>query len=160
LGRLNQLGGSVVTQLDLIRGAVVSIPAVALTGLSKDPNVVYISPDRAVTAMLDIANPTADAQLGITQGWDGTGVGVAIIDSGILKETDLLDRSTHASNVSRIVYSQSFIPGVTSTADQYGHGTHVAGIVAGNATASSGSGFFKTFRGMAPNARLINLRVL
>ena len=93
-------------------------------------------------------------------GWDGTGVGVAIIDSGILQENDLLDKSTNASNVSRIVYSQSFIPGVTSTADQYGHGTHVAGIVAGNATASTGSAFFKTFRGMAPNARLINLRVL
>src|SRR5262249_55863066 len=68
--------------------------------------------------------------------------------------------SIKASNVSRIVYSQSFVPNVTSTADQYGHGTHVAGIVAGNGTSSTGSSYFKTFRGMAPNAKLINLRVL
>jgi serine protease AprX len=62
--------------------------------------------------------------------------------------------------VSRIVYSESFVPKVSSAADQYGHGTHVAGIVAGNGAASTGSGYAKTFRGIAPNARLINLRVL
>src|SRR6266567_8335604 len=107
------------------------------------PNVTYISPDREVTAALDYANPTVGAPCGLQNGWDGTGVGVAIIDSGILAESDLLDKSTNASNISRIVYSQSFVPGVSSTADQYGHGTHVAGIVAGNGTSSTGAVYFK-----------------
>ena len=49
---------------------------------------------------------------------------------------------------------------MTSTNDQFGHGTHVAGILAGNATASTGTSYYRTFRGMAPNAKLINLRVL
>jgi serine protease AprX len=93
-------------------------------------------------------------------GWDGTGVGVAIIDSGITQENDLLTAEGKGSTVSRIIYSQSFVPNVNSTSDQYGHRTHVAGIVAGNGAASTGSNYFKTFRGMAHNANLINLRAL
>src|SRR5207245_6005593 len=46
------------------------------------------------------------------------------------------------------------------TNDQYGHGTHVAGIIAGNAAGSTGPSYTHTFRGIAPNANLINLRVL
>ena len=129
LARIIQLGGVLITKLDLIQAAAYSLPASALAGLAKDPNVLYISPDREVTATLDYANPTVGAQLAVQNGWDGTGVGVAIIDSGILQGNDLLDKSKNGSNVSRIVYNQSFVPGVPSAADQYGHGTHVAGIV-------------------------------
>src|SRR5262249_14851958 len=75
-------------------------------------------------------------------------------------EADLMDKSTNSFSTYRIVYSQSFVPKVTSTADQYGHGTHVAGIIAGNGAASTGNGAFKTFLGIAPNANIINLRVL
>jgi serine protease AprX len=41
-----------------------------------------------------------------------------------------------------------------------GHSTHVASIVAGNGSGSSGANAIRTFRGMAPNANIINLRVL
>ncbi len=44
--------------------------------------------------------------------------------------------------------------------DHYGHGTLVAGLVAGNGAKSTGRGYFRTFRGAAPNANIINLRVL
>ena len=91
-------------------------------------------------------------------GWDGTGVGIAIIDSGILEGRDLL--SSNSPTSTRIVYSQSFVRATTSAADQYGHGTHVAGIAAGNGAISTGPTYFTTFRGIAPNAKLINLRVL
>jgi serine protease AprX len=56
---------------------------------------------------------------------------------------------------SRVVYSESFVPGDSSTNDAYGHGTHVAGILAGNGHDSAGR-----FFGIAPNANIINLRVL
>jgi serine protease AprX len=46
------------------------------------------------------------------------------------------------------------------TDDHYGHGQHVAGIIAGNGARSSASTAFLTFRGLAPSANLINLRVL
>jgi serine protease AprX len=157
---IRRLGGTPQAELPLIEGKLVSIPANALNGLANNPNVVYISPDRQVEATLDYANTTVNAEYALQYGWDGTGVGVAVIDSGILQENDLQSTATNASNVSRVVYNQSFVPKVTSTADQYGHGTHVAGIIGGNGSESTGSNYFKTFRGMAPNVNLINLRAL
>jgi serine protease AprX len=44
--------------------------------------------------------------------------------------------------------------------DLYGHGTHVAGIMAGDGVNSTGPQYTKTFRGIAPNVNLVNLRVL
>ncbi len=155
---VNQLGG--VPQegdLDLIRAKLYTIPAKAVAALANNPNVAYISPDRDLSPTLDYANPTIGAQTAFSYGWTGAGVGVAVIDSGILTENDLLNKGSRAT---RIVYSQSFVPKVTSTIDQYGHGTHVAGIVAGNGAASTGVPYIKTFRGMAPDTNLINLRVL
>ena len=67
---------------------------------------------------------------------DGTGIGVAVIDSGIADHPDL----HNTAGASRVVYSQSFLPGVTSAVDAYGHGTHVAGIVGGNGAAVAGVG--------------------
>src|SRR5207302_9463160 len=89
-------------------------------------------------------------------GLDGTGVGVAIIDSGVFNHDDLQKSSGLGS---RVVYSESFIPGDPSTNDAYGHGTHVAGIVAGNGH-DSASGYPTQYLGVAPNANIINLRVL
>src|SRR5208337_5589998 len=63
-------------------------------------------------------------------------------------------------NNSRLVYSQSFVSGDSTTADAFGHGTHVAGLVGGNGNNSSGWASTYVIRGMAPNVNLINLRVL
>ena len=60
----------------------------------------------------------------------------------------------------RIVYSQNFVPGQNDALDHYGHGTHVAGLIAGNGELSTGPMNFRTFYGAAPNASIINLRVL
>jgi serine protease AprX len=81
---------------------------------------------------------------------------VAVIDSGIYMHNDL---KTPDGSGSRVVYSESFISGLDAS-DQYGHGTHVAGIVGSNGNDSTGPGFTHTFRGIAPKVNLINLRVL
>ena len=44
--------------------------------------------------------------------------------------------------------------------DEFGHGTHVAGLIGGNGANSTGYHYFHTFLGIAPNVNLINLRVL
>ena len=58
------------------------------------------------------------------------------------------------SNGVRVVYSEDFT-GEGRTDDPYGHGTHVASLAAGNGRISN-----KEYIGVAPNANLINLRVL
>ena len=84
---------------------------------------------------------------------DGTGVSIAIIDSGIGDSPDL--------DKNKIVYSYDFVTGHLGRAsDQYGHGTHIAGIIAGNGKSSTGNDFVYRFLGIAGGANLVNLRVL
>jgi serine protease AprX len=91
-----------------------------------------------------------------TYAFDGTGIGVAVIDSGVAAHADLGNGSK-----SRVVYSQSFVAGDSTTSDKFGHGTHVAGLIGGNGSGSgNGNGYAATYAGMAPNVNIINLRVL
>jgi len=78
----------------------------------------------------------------------GQGVTVAVVDSGI---TTFHPDFTTGGN-SRVVASEKFGNNLT-TEDMYGHGTHVAGTIGGNGTASGG-----TYKGMAPGVNLINLK--
>ena len=129
--------------------------------LEQDPDVVYISPDRAVTASLDYTQPTVGANLALQAGFDGSGVTIALIDSGLQGRPDLNYPVTPTNKLpaSRILYSESEIGGLLP-GDDYGHGTHVSGVLAGNGYQSSGTGALRTFRGIAPNANLVSFRVL
>ena len=158
--KLKNQGGMLKAELSLIHAAAYTLPAAALNGIANDPQVIYISPDRSLGATLDYASPTVGAQIALQYGWNGTGVGVAVIDSGITSSRDLNDPANPKPNVSRIVYSQSFVGQAPTGQDHYGHGTHVAGILAGNGSASTGPNYYRTFGGMARNANLINLQVL
>ena len=92
-----------------------------------------------------------NANIAFQYGWTGAGVGVAIIDSGIYNHPDLRPR---------VVYSESFVPGDSSTNDAYGHGTHVAGIVAGNGRQLDRAQLHLHFPRNCAAGQLINLRAL
>src|SRR5438128_3349293 len=164
--KVRNKGGVLKTKLDFIKGAHYTVPVESLDSLANDPDVAYISPNRRIsstsTSTLDYTPESVNAQL-VRQQWglDGTGVGVAVIDSGVTAVGDLYWwNPTNQTYGSRVVYSQSFVPGTSDTSDLYGHGTHVAGIIAGAGWFSTGSNFTHTFKGIAPNANIINLRVL
>src|ERR1051326_7530429 len=91
--------------------------------------------------MMDIPAMTVNAAAASSVHLDGSGIGVAVIDSGI----------GLSSNFNHIVYQQSFVGG--SATDVWGHGTHVAGLIASN-----GGG--TVYTGIIPNANIVNLRVL
>ena len=165
-GKVEGHGGVLKKKLDVIRGAHYSVPVKSLPALADDPDVAYISPNRPLsgtsTSTLDYTPESVNAQVAWQQwGLDGTGVGVAVIDSGVTAVGDLYwwipSNQTYGS---RVVYSQNFVPGTTDSSDQYGHGTHVAGIIASQGWFSTGGNFTHTFKGIAPNANIINLRVL
>ncbi|MGB6385881.1 MAG: S8 family peptidase [Terriglobales bacterium] len=158
-----QLGGAAIRyQHHTIHAVTMRVPASMLAQLANDPNVAYVTPDRQLSMT---ANPATEefataveANVAAAQyGFDGTGVGVAVIDSGIAAHPDL----NNASGTSRVVYSQSFVLLDSTTSDKFGHGTHVAGLVGGSgASSGTANGYAATYAGMAPNVNLINLRVL
>ncbi len=155
-------GAAIRTKLQSIRAVTMHIPASMVSVLANDPNVLYVTPDRNIKMT---ANPATEAFATAVEAdvaaaqyaLDGTGVGVAVIDSGIADHNDLHG----ASGGSRVVYSQSFVAGDTTTSDKFGHGTHVAGLIGGSGKGSgNGNGYAANFAGMAPNVNVINLRVL
>ncbi len=147
--RVAALGGKLNARMDFINGAHYTVPASALAALANDEDIAYITPNRALKGMLDVtAHATNTTAAYYAYGLLGNGVGVAIIDSGIYEG---LSQFTNDAGGNRIVYEQSFVGGTPT--DQYGHGSHVAGIIGAHGIGSN-------YVGIAPSSNLINLRVL
>ena len=148
-------GGSWRGTLHSVKGGAYSVPAAAIAELAKDPSVVHISQDHKIFAKNDYATAATNATIAWQQfGVDGTGIGVAVLDSGISQHGDLAGKGS----TQRVVYTQDFVNG--DGQDRYGHGQHIAGIIAGNGADSECAKCVRKLKGMAPGANLINLRVL
>ncbi|WP_433350882.1 S8 family peptidase [Microtetraspora malaysiensis] len=102
--------------------------------------------DRKVKADLDVSVPMIGAPQAWAGGHDGTGVKVAILDTGI--------DAAHPDLAGKVADSKSFIPG-QEVQDGHGHGTHVASTVAGSGAAAGGK-----YKGVAPGAKLVIGKVL
>lgn len=151
--QVSSLGGRVVRHLPGINAVALDIPNAALIGLAASPLVVRISADRPIAAAMDRTSAAVGARAVRDRlGVDGSGVGVAVIDSGI---TPWHDDLTDGIGRQRVVSFVDFVDGSSTPHDGYGHGTHVAGVVAGNGHDSSGA---RT--GIAPGAHLVVLKVL
>ena len=157
VGDIVKLGGTILDPLPLVNGVVALLDGPGILNLSNNPNVVYISSDRLLSPTLSNAAPAVNAFAAWQSGYTGAGIGVALIDSGVSSHPDL---NGGLLGLSRVVWNQSFVPGNASGTDQFGHGTHVAGLIAGNGASSTGSKYSRTFEGIAPQAAIINLRVL
>src|SRR5579871_5803545 len=153
---VNLLGGLLHSTFSLLNAVAATVQAGSIVNLSNQSNVVYISLDRTVVAALDYTTAAVNAPMAWNSGYTGTGIGIAVIDSGIYNHPDL---NVANSNQSRVVYRQSFATGGVMN-DDYGHGTHVAGILAGNGSQSALPGSTRLLSGIAPNANMLDLRVL
>src|SRR5882672_5034168 len=149
------LGGEITDSFDNFNALAVTLPELSLLQLVALPGVTYVSPDRPTALLGHLSSTTgADSVRSgslLAPGLDGSGVGIAVLDSGIY--------TVHKSfqgklNNVRVVFSKDFT-GEGRTDDPYGHGSHVASIAAGNGVVANGA-----YIGIAPNANLINLRVL
>src|SRR5208282_2870587 len=158
-GRVQRLGARLNRRLGIVKGMALEMPVSALPGLEADPEVVSVSVDHPVKAMDDYTNAAMNVPAVWNGGYNGAGIGVAVIDSGINdSHPDLWDST---ESYSRVAYHQDFTGTSVRNSngklvyDLYGHGTHVAGIVGGNGYLSNG-----TYSGVAPAVTLIDLRVL
>ncbi|HZI19843.1 MAG TPA: S8 family serine peptidase [Pyrinomonadaceae bacterium] len=150
-------GGSVTLSFTNLKNMrVVSLPAAAVGALARRSDVDYISLDREVKKLGHVSLTSgADAariMANYSPTYDGTGIGIAVFDSGL--DPSHVAFTVESGSTTRIKKSVDFT-GEGRTDDPYGHGTHVTAIAAGNGQVSNGA-----YRGIAPNANLVNLRVL
>ncbi|OYU99199.1 MAG: hypothetical protein CFE45_13785, partial [Burkholderiales bacterium PBB5] len=182
------LGGTVNARFASMQALSVTVPARAIKALDDRTDVESISPNRstrrAVSTLEKVVGANAPAvrtTTGLTAtGLDGTGVGIAILDSGVmashqhlanglgvsrvLRQVDLVGKSTAAYNAAgyapdsldRNIFETSINSGSALAPDPYGHGSHVAAVAAGNGRSLP----VLDTTGVAPGANILDVRVL
>jgi serine protease AprX len=154
-------GSRLGRKLRLINGRVAEVQNSVLERLADHPAVESIHYDRPTSGKMNRAAVAVGARAVQQQmGYTGAGVGVAIIDSGITSWHDDLTKTGYSTlvrskNGQRVVGFVDFVNDRTEAYDDNGHGSHVAGIVAGNGYDSYGAR-----AGIAPEAHLVGLKVL
>jgi serine protease AprX len=146
-------------RLRAINGQVLNVPNSLLAQIGASSKVFRVHHDRAIakfnyTTSLTVGTRAVQQTLGLT----GAGVGVAVIDSGIPSWHDDLTNNTPTMfpfGNQRVAAFVDFVSGQTAPYDDDGHGSHVAGIIAGNGFDSNGVKV-----GAAPDATLVSLKVL
>lgn len=146
--------GAAVRAVDTEGGPALVVFGSAASFRDEIPAATQVSLDANVRVLggMAVADPSARQSTGLamtssTIESPREGISVAIVDSGIAPHADL--------PVSRIRAYKDFVSGGTVPIDTCGHGTHVAGIVAGSGAQSNG-----VYAGIAPDLDIVVLRVL
>lgn len=161
---VSRLGGQVLMHLDFINAFVARMPARAASQAAAHPSVGWISPDAEMkeTACTQCINTASLANAYIKsiradKTWNtspyrqGKGIGVAVVDSGINWQTDLYTVMGQNRVIANVRFNNDYNQ---TTFDNFGHGSHIAGVVGGNGRTSNGK-----YIGVAPQANIINVKV-
>ena len=161
-------GGRIEQPLPIINGFAARLPARAAAGLAGLPTVRAVSLNAEVkgTSLADTSTSNLataydyaiQADKAWSQGATGTGVGVAVIDTGVAG--NLPDFQVSPTNTtSRVIASAVVNPAAPDAGDSYGHGTHVAGIIAGDSWNRGPSDpLAGKYIGVAPDANIISVK--
>ncbi len=167
-------GGSVVRRLQLGNATVAEVPASQLATLAAQPGVVRIAFDAPVKIQDDPLDECCDRLQGVyplavdaVSQWNaigklrGTGIGVAVIDSGVRdRHPDFLGANVSDLSSKRVPQVLNGMLGATSSGqDDNGHGTFVAGIIAGRGWGLPGTYDYGKYIGSAPDANIISIKV-
>lgn len=145
----NDLGLRILYELPLINSVALEIPTDHLLDLVPESKAKMVWNDAQVHPCLDVAVRAIHADQARQQGFTGKGVTVAVLDTGIDPHPDLMLPE------SRVIGWKDFVNERKEPYDDEGHGTHVAGIIAGNGRESRGK-----YVGVAPEANLVGVKVL
>jgi serine protease AprX len=171
LRSVERLGGEARQRLSLINGFEARLPPGAAAALERAPGVSSVTPDAALwlSGFDDGTGPsiggrTADVAdaIGATALWNegvtGAGVDVALIDSGVAPVNGLTASGKIVNGPDLSFDRQA---GAPPYLDTFGHGTHLAGIIAGrdDALAAGDRPGAGDVAGIAPGARIVSLKV-
>jgi serine protease AprX len=164
-------GGSITADLPIIDGFSATLSQRVADAIGSDPWVVSVSPDAALAPEAASYDPGTDGNSmasttrysGATAWWrggyTGAGVDVALIDTGVAPVTGLDAPSKVLYGPDLSLESQS---ANLTNLDTNGHGTFMAGLIAGHdstLTAPFDQASPTAYRGMAPDARIVSLKV-
>ena len=113
------------------------------------------NPQNAIGRIQQPLQSTIGADKAWWRGVYGTGVGVAVVDTGVAGYIpDFM-----SAGQSRVIASAVTNPCATDADDHVGHGTHVAGLIAGNSVGYGGSSLNGRYMGVAPKANIVSVKV-
>ena len=169
---VGRLGGSVGRRLAIIDGFTARVPAGSVGRLAGADGVravtadarghmLSVDPALGYDPAADLSSPTNVASIinanpAYAAGLTGKGVDVALIDSGVAPVVGLTSPGKVVNGPDLSFDSQN--PNLVYL-DGYGHGTHMAGLIAGRDTADSAVPDPAHFTGVAPDARILNVKV-
>jgi len=110
---------SLKSELSIIDGYAGEMSTDMIYRLSTSPEVDYISFDSQVYTQLDISTAAMEAYFPHDKGFEGEGITVAVIDTGVAPHDDLI------KPINRIVDFKDFVNNKKTPYDDNGHGTHV-----------------------------------
>ncbi len=149
--RQQELGhiGFIKYNLPMINAFVLEVDEDQLEAIRSMDGLLSVEMDTHITAQMNRVNDVIESRWAHDRGYYGSGVGVAIVDTGITLHKDFIDERN------RVVAFVDFINQRTEPYDDNGHGTHVAGIIGGNGYSSKGK-----YKGIAPECNFIGVKVL
>src|SRR3954447_10996135 len=151
---VRRAGGEVLRELSVVSGFSARVPRRVLPALTHAPGVRFAVPNRSLHLLGQYGQDSGVASAVYTDvtrassvwasGVTGAGVTVALVDTGVSTKGDLSGRVVHAEDFTA----------ERDNRDNYGHGTFVAGLIAGTGAASHGA-----IKGIAPGAQIVSLKI-
>ncbi|MCU1602545.1 MAG: aprX, partial [Frankiales bacterium] len=150
-------GGTHLRALGIVHGVAADVPADSLAALARSAGVVAVTANRAVrfaSENWDTSTQSASSYAWTSQatstwtqtGTRGAGVGVAVLDTGVSDVGDL---------TGRVMHGPDFSGENNNAVDSFGHGTVMAGIIAGSGAAN---GALHPRTGVAPDVNIIAVK--
>lgn len=152
---VESVGGTTVRRLPIVDGVSAKVPSGALHELRRLPGVTQVGENARVgfhgaadTEVTHRIQKVVQSDKLWNKGIDGAGVTVALLDTGVYAaHPDLAGRVVHCEDFSHERGTEA------ECADTFGHGTFMAGLIAGNGAASNGK-----YKGTAPGASIVSIK--